>query len=163
MKRGLVKCTSKDVIKLLALQLDTAITFQQVRKLVMLQTHDEFTGMFEGDNLQPLYNPEAADNDKDKEEEDDDIKKAEEHWKRGEEEYLATALKGNVGVGCEGEAGKGKSKGYGECWNCGQQGRPPGNVKSRAVCTAGCHREQCWRLHSRGEGKSNGKVRGEEH
>ena len=55
MKRVVMRCSPRDVAKPLALHLDTATTFQQIRKLVMRQFHDEMTGMLDGDDTQLLY------------------------------------------------------------------------------------------------------------
>lgn len=59
-KKMLVKCIPKEVMKPLALHMDGAATFQQIRKLIMRQMHDELTGMLEGESTQPLYNLEKT-------------------------------------------------------------------------------------------------------
>ena len=62
-KRMLVKCVPRGSITPWRYIWSPATTFQQARKLVMRQMHDEFTGMLEGDQVQPLYNLEAAEED----------------------------------------------------------------------------------------------------
>ena len=128
-KRVMMKCLPKDVVKPLALHLDTADTFQQIRKLVMRQMHDEMTGMLEGDHTQPLYHVKPDTNNEQTDEESSlqpDLDTAESNWAKAEQEYWAAALaqKGKGGKGAKGKGSKLKGKGYGECWNCGQQGHP---------------------------------------
>ena len=56
MVKGIIaKCMPREIAKFLALHLETATTFQQVRMLVMRQIHDELIGMLEGETAQPLY------------------------------------------------------------------------------------------------------------
>ena len=119
----LVKCIPKEIMKPLALHLEGSTAFQQARKLIMRQMHDELTGMLEGEATQPLYNLEKAE--KEAEEDEDAGKKAEEEWNKLEQDYWTVVLnKGKGGTGGKGEEGKGKGRGYGECWNCGAQGHP---------------------------------------
>lgn len=116
-KRIIAKCVPREITKPLALHLETASTFQQVRKLIMRQMHDEFTGMLEGETAQPLYALEAE------KQEEDSPRKPETEWSKQEEEQWAAALKGKGGKGRKGGKGKkGKGTGYGECWNCGENG-----------------------------------------
>ena len=126
-RRVIVKCMPKDIIKPLALHLETASTFQQIRKLIMRQMHDELTGMLEGEHAQPLYNVNTEEKPPEDTEENR-LAKAEEAWAQAEQEYYAAALgsKGKGGKGKKGNGGKGGNgkKGYGECWNCGQHGHP---------------------------------------
>ena len=114
--RILAKCIPREVMKPLAMHMEGATRFQQVRKLIMRQMHDELTGMLEGETTQPLYTLETE-----KPEESEQNKK-EEEWTKEEEEQWLAALKGKAGKGGKGK--KGKGKGYGECWNCGQMGHP---------------------------------------
>ena len=53
-KRVMMRCLPRDVTKPSVLHLDTATTFQQIRKLVMGQFHYGMTGMLEGDSTQLL-------------------------------------------------------------------------------------------------------------
>ena len=155
--RIIVKCIPRGIIKPQALHLDNDATFQQVIKSVMGLLRDELTCMLEGDHVQPLCDLEAAGKDKEDEEEDE-IQKAEDNWNRTEEEeYWTAALIGKVGVGGNTASGKGKSKGYGERLNCGQQGHPSrgrpnlwklhGGVPSGSASVAAC----------KGDAKSEGK------
>ena len=128
-KRVMMKCLPKDVTKPLALHLDTATTFQQMRKLVVRQMHDEMTGMLEGDHTQLLYHVNQDMHSEQPTEEQPlhpDLEIAENNWTKAEQEYWAAALgqKGKGGKGGEGKGSKSRGKGYGECWNCGQQGHP---------------------------------------
>ena len=112
-------------MKPLALHLESAETFQQVRKLIMRQMHDELTGMLEGENTQPFYSI-GQDSPKKEDENDEEQTKTEEDGQKLEQEYLAAlSQKGKTSKGGKGKTSKGKGNGYGECWNCGQQGHPP--------------------------------------
>ena len=123
-KRLLVKCIPTDAMKPLALHLESANAFQQVRKFIMRQMHDELTGMLEGENTQPLYNV-GQDSPSKEEGEENGQTKTEDDLQKLEQEYLAAFnQKGKTAKGGKGKANKGKGKGYGECWNCGQQGHP---------------------------------------
>ena len=84
-KRMLVKCIPKEVMKPLALHLESAETFQQARKLIMRQMHDELTGMLEGEATQPLYSI-GQDSPKEKDQKDEEQDKTEEDWKKLEQE-----------------------------------------------------------------------------
>ena len=55
-KRILANCAPNDTMKPLTLHLEGTTTSAHVRKLTMGQTHDELTGMFEGEQTQPLHN-----------------------------------------------------------------------------------------------------------
>ena len=108
-------------MKPLALHMDEAKTFQQIRKLVMRQMHDEITGMLDGENIHPLYNinkegiePKGG--------EEDELAVVEQNWSKVEQEYWTAALGSKEKFGKGGTCRKGKGKVYGECWNCGQLG-----------------------------------------
>lgn len=114
-------------MKPLALHMDIASTFQQIRKLVVRQLHDEMTGMLEGEGAQLLCNvnqdihvePQTEDNPL-----QFDLEIAEKNWAKVDQEHWTAALaqKGKIGKGGKGKNGRLKGKGYGECWSCGQQG-----------------------------------------
>ena len=99
-RRVLAKCLPKDVMKPLALHMEDATTFQQMRKLIMRQLHDELTGMLEGESTQPLYTiaPEETQSEEAETTPEQIMAKAEENWNRAEEEYWAAAL-GKIGGG----------------------------------------------------------------
>ena len=59
-KRAIVICIPREIIKPWAFHLEDAKTFQQIRKFTMRQMHDEFTGMSEGEFAQPLYSLDRA-------------------------------------------------------------------------------------------------------
>ena len=105
-KRMLVTCIPKEVMKPLVLHLESAETFQQARKLIMRQMHDELTGMLEGEATQPLYSI-GQDSPKKEDQKDEEQDKTEEGWQKLEQEYFA-ALKGKVGKG--GKRRKGKQR-----------------------------------------------------
>ena len=50
-----MKCLPSSVVKPIAIALDGAVNFRQVRRLVVRQMHNVVTGMMEGDATQPLY------------------------------------------------------------------------------------------------------------
>ena len=116
----------------------------------MRQVHGEFAGMLEGENLQPLYNPEDADKDKDNEEEEaNDINQVEENWKKAGEEYWAAALNGNLVIEVRARPGRASQKDMESVRIVASRGALPGNAQSGASCTAGRRREQDLRLHLR--------------
>ena len=128
-KRMLVKCPPKEIIKPLALHMDTATSSPQMRKLIMRQQHDEMIGMLDGDNARPLCSV-NQDSQESKQAEGSlqtiDLQQAGKNLTKVEQDYWAAALgqKGKTGKGGKSKGGKSKGKGYGECWNCGQQGHP---------------------------------------
>ena len=65
----------------MALHLETANTFQQIRKVIMRQMHDEFIGVLEAEDAQPLYTIEPNTTMKE-DEEQEDPNKIEENWQR---------------------------------------------------------------------------------
>ena len=156
-KRMLVKCVPREVMKPLALHLENAETFQQVRKLIMRQMHDELTGMLEGENTQPLYSI-GQDSPKKEEDKEEEQAKTEEDWQKLEQEYLAAlGQKGKGGKGGKGKRDNGKGKGYGECWNCGQQGHPSRECPVPGKLHGGVGNQPGTTVAFKGKGKGKGK------
>ena len=105
-KRILVKCVRRDLMKPLAIHFEEAHSFQQVREFIMRQMHDELAGMLEGDASQPVYNLEGAEQTEATKEEADS---KEEEWSKEESEKWMVAPNGKGGTGGKGNAsGKGK-------------------------------------------------------
>lgn len=120
----LVKCVPDEMVTFMAMCIFGRLDyFQQVRKLIMRQLHGELTGMPEGETTQPLYNFEKAEQDSN-EREDEDTKAEDDVSKLEHEYWTAVFKKGKGGQRGESKDGKGKGKGYGECWHCGVQGHP---------------------------------------
>ena len=165
-KRIMVKCIPREMMKPFALHLESAITFQQARKLIMQQMHDEIAGMLEGESPQPLYKPGNTENKEEEEEEEDAAKKAEDNWVKAEEEYWAVHLKGKKGQGGEGKGGNGKGTGCGERWNCGAQGHPSGECPSPGKLHCGfgagtaAAMQGIWKHKRKGYGKGKGNCKG---
>ena len=181
-RRVLVKCILKDVMEPLALHIEGATTFQQMRKLIMRQMHDELIGTLEGESAQPLYAIAAEEVQPEEAERipEETLARAEENWKRAEEEYCAAALgksgggKGGKGKGNKGGKGNqnGGSQDYGECWNRGQHGHPardcivPGKLHG-GVIVAPAHTAAAFKSKGgknnwkgKGNGKNNWKGKG---
>ena len=55
LKRITMTCLPSTVIKPIAIALDDATTFREVRRLIIRQTHNVVTGMMDGDMQQPIY------------------------------------------------------------------------------------------------------------
>ena len=93
MRRVLVKCIPKEVLKPLALHLEEATTFQQMRKLIMRQMHDELIGMLEGETAQPLFtmSSEEPPAEETQRTPDELLTMAEENWNKAETEHWTAA------------------------------------------------------------------------
>lgn len=129
------------IIKPLAIALDGADTFRQVRKLVTKQMHNVLTDMMEGDKAEPLFavrhDQTNTETNTDKEAQDR-LAAAEEDWRRADKESWAAAMNGKS-IGGKGNGGKPNGEGiglagYGECYNCGGCGTLQENALTQASC-----------------------------
>ena len=124
---------------------------------MMRQMHDEFTGMLEGENAQPLYSIEQ-DSPKKEDEKDEEQAQTEEDWQKLEQEYLAAlSQKGKTAKGGKGKTNKRKGKGYGECRNCGRQGHPSRECPVPGKLHGGVGVQPGITAAFKGKGKNKGK------
>ena len=177
-----MKCLPTTIVNPIAIALDDAKTFRQIRRLVVMQMYNVVIGMMGGDAVQPLYSVGSTSHDdgaarsgittlqqEDGGEEGGgaSLAAATEAWDKAEKEYWAAAIAKGKGTP-KGKGGRGTPKGkgkglvgYGECYNCGEWGHPacecpnPGKLHGGVPTAAAFKGDKGKGKFGKGKGKGN--------
>lgn len=161
-KATVMRNLPKQLTKEFAMQLRNVKTVDEVRNIVNIYLHDHQTGMPRGqtgpmlcmaENGQADIADKPTGENNTKELTKEDVKDKDNHWDEG----------GDVNVASKGN-GKGKkgSKGYGECWHCGEWGHPrrecphlndPSKAKGSLGALTGWQKQRWKRKGQRCKGK----------
>ena len=100
-----MKCLPSIIIKPLAIALDDAATFRQVRRLVVKQMHNVVIGMMDGDKPEQLYiiqNQETNNEQNNSNEDQDMLTAAKEAWQQSEKRILGSCHEQRNSNRCQG-------------------------------------------------------------